>query len=481
MLSGYGLFAQNQSFKHDPKDDSLWVLQVMNEHNNIFYKNTDEYNPQWSAGKVIYSPDYVMRLCNIVGTDPYNRIVYATKMQYVQNGKVIENYLSDGAGNYIGNTDIKHIYMLPNNQHYYLLTGYKFNTDYEGVHDWLDDFLAEVQQEPNHLNINSIAYHAAIIALGKDSTSEDEGMFRDDSWYSVISEKGYQSDEISLTSLVRVTNGELVSPYFMYDTVTHELRFRLIECPYENENRQCESPYVVLKSGMFKFNKNGFDLIKDSVWIYPPLKTTPDTMLIKDYQAGKYHIRAIATQIEKELQRGDVYPILTVYYVIDSTHVIEFYDYELGTFEEKDSIYVNPDYTILPDSSIVFFTTSTYNAYGPGMCGACSYYNSNFWYLKGDELKKVFSISTNTGTNIVSYAYKDGEKLVENFFYVLDDPNADAGEISFSEDGWDSSFAYVFSANGFGYKRKYYLNFDSKKDNPAIRFVVGDLIKSEEE
>ncbi len=315
-------------------------------------------------------------------------------------------------------------------------------------------------------------YHAAsLVRIAGDSLEEVEFKTADD-------ESDDQThDIISGNSLYFKSNIQhakyLLKPFLKYDPTKKELSFLTTYHDTDDTDTNSSTPYVNVYSGIFKYRDAIFTLISDTGYFYPSLKSLNKTIATKEFKTGKYITKVTAIVKYEEVGEG-VLPILYVNYDIQSQK-IRYMDYTYNA--EQKNIDLKPDYKIQKNSSLIFLVTNSTTPNHSGMCGGAEYEDSEFWLIKQNIKKKLFSFSSSSCDNRTSYSYNDGKSDKEGKFYLKSNSDIDKREMNLSVDTayWKNNDTYVFHLSDETLSRNFYVHFITTNRKTIAKLIVGKL------
>ncbi|MCX6259116.1 MAG: hypothetical protein NTW49_14625 [Bacteroidia bacterium] len=293
----------------------------------------------------------------------------------------------------------------------------------------------------------------------------------------------YSAEDIGLSSdfdkaevfrSIIKTEQKCPEPFIKYDILSNSINFLNLDCEDNYINRYCKSPYLKVISGTFEFRDSAFFLIKDSTWFYPSLESLTDTLKVKEYKIGNYDIKAIATEKYEVVGEG-VLPILTVNYQINSQTI----GYVLYEKIDKNKLNLLPDCRLQKDSSLIFLITNITNNNQRGMCGGCFYNTSEFWILRNNYSKKIFSFFSNEGSPFTTYEYPYDKSLQTGKFYLQKDSTNEENEWETDVDSlyWKNDSTYACRISGDHLFRNFYVHFDTGNNKAVAKLEVGELLK----
>jgi hypothetical protein len=266
-------------------------------------------------------------------------------------------------------------------------------------------------------------------------------------------------------------------PFLKYDPVTHMLNFLDISYKRDADESTDTSSFMVVESGAFQYRDTSFVLVNDTSYYYPSLESTK-TIAHRNYKAGKYIIKAVATESYEDFGEGGIWSVLTMKYEIGNQTLTCINN---DGYNEKDED-LTPDYKLQNNSSLILLLTDLTNGHGPGMCGAADYIDSHFWLINSNNKppQQLFSFSHGSCSYDVKYTFmKNGEETSGNF-YVIN--KSDEGNVSFEDSYWknNSTYVVVVSSTETNLSRNFYLHFDVLNKKAPVTIQAGKLHKTKQ-
>lgn len=139
---------------------------------------------------------------------------------------------------------------------------------------------------------------------------------------------------------------------------------------------------------------------------------------------------------------------------------------------------MKPSYKLQNDGSLIILTTDTTVPNHSRECGMCETENLNFWLVKKDSIKKLFSFSANISSpyRMVEYEYSVDNTIKEGAFYLnKDDVIGEEWQATFDQSYWKNNSTYVVRMASEKWFRDFYIHFDAI--NNVSRIEVGEMLK----
>lgn len=470
------VFGQNTSFTPDAKSDSIWIEQsliIANKQHPINIDSNRAGQGKWIGGKVIYSPDGLLRATQLIG----DYETFTTTIEYIYHQKIFKqdlNYKPD-----FSSYAITGIYKLPYKSpaYLFLLSGMENVPEYE--FDRVKDFRKVLNplSEANFKHIKTLSYVASLFRLNKDSLVEmafpqtaddtDSEQYVD----STDTVKKDSSKSFGFTSDIK-QYGKFPRPFLRYDSLAHTLNFLDIYSKDDVDN----TDFLRVHSGSFKYRDTSFFLTNDTFYYYPSLESLSKIIARKNYRVGKYIINAEATKSYEDFY-GNILPVLTTTYRIGNQTLTTI---DNDNYNGENKVDLKPDHRLQNNGSLILLLTDETNGHGPSACGSASYSDSKFWLINNDShVHQLFSFSYGSCSPAVTYTFIQNGKEVSGNFY-LTDKSDDRDNINFDNSYWknNSTYVFVFNSNETNLTRNFYLHFNLLNKKAPITLKHGKLYEA---
>ena len=145
----------------------------------------------------------------------------------------------------------------------------------------------------------------------------------------------------------------------------------------------------------------------------------------------------------------------------------------------EDSITKNdlkPDYKVQQDGSLIFLVTDATTPNHGGRCGACEYLDSEFWLIKKNRKKSLFSFSSNLGDAYTTYDYFDGKSDKSGRFYVESESDENQSFLTVDRTYWQNNSTYVIRvSDDDDSTRNFYIHFVTINSKTIAKLLAGKL------
>ncbi len=144
----------------------------------------------------------------------------------------------------------------------------------------------------------------------------------------------------------------------------------------------------------------------------------------------------------------------------------------------EDSITKNnlkPDYKVQKDGSLIFLVTDFTTPNHSGQCGACESEDSEFWLIKKNSKKSLFTLSSNLGMGYTEYAYFDGKSEKSGRLYVESESDENPSFLTLERTYWQNNSTYVISVSNDDSSRNFYIRFVTINKKTFAKLVPGKL------
>ncbi|HEY8999872.1 MAG TPA: hypothetical protein VIM89_00870 [Mucilaginibacter sp.] len=475
-------FGQATFFKPNAIKDSISISESLitaNKIHPILLDSSGSLRGKWVAGKVMYSPDGLLKATQLIGDHNF----YTTTIEYIYHQKVFKqdlNYKSD-----FSNYPLTKIYRLPGKDpaYLFLLSEREALPNYE--HDPVTDFL-KITAFPNEAefkHIQKITNVALVLSMNKDSLSEvafpptsddddDNQLGEPQSTEDTVRKDSSQS--LGFISDVKQSR-KYPKPFLKYDTLTHTLNF--LDIYYKtNVAGEVESvDFLRVHSGSFDYKDSLFVLTKDTFYYHPSLETRK-LFARKNYKAGKFIIKTEAFENYHDYGEAGIFPELEIKYKIGNQTLTTINNAE---FDEKDKD-LKPDYKLQNNSALILLLTDETNGHRSGMCGAATSSDSDFWLINSISKppQKLFSFSYSTCYSNVTYSFIRNGKKVTGSLYI--DTESEEGNKYLENSYWKNNSTYVFliSNPDATFSRNFYLHFNSSNKKIPVTLTAGKLYET---
>lgn len=481
------VFGQKGVLKSDAKKDSAWIAQsIINVNKPVTHKDTNQITHTWVGGKVLYCADGSLKATQLTAAPD----TFITTLQYFYHGKLVEQRFDYTD---LANYKLNKIYRLPGKEpsYLFLLSKTEDKPDYE--HDWLKDFnnLASLPNDTDFNHIKRISYAAVVLRLKKDSlvevnfppssppdntdnTDMADTMPADSSGTTITTTAVSDTNSFGFTSDIR-QGKKYPRPFLKYDTLANKLRFlNIYNKQDDDDNNNSASPFLTVESGAYQYKDTSFVLLNDTSYYCPSIKSLTKTLARHNYKAGKYTIKAEAIEGYEEEYGGLIQPTLTKQYRIGTQTLTAFNN------DEWDKIDLKPDYRIQKNSSLILLLEDATSGHSPGMCGAATYNDLDFWLVDGKSSAQLFSFSYSSCTVDLNYTFSRNGKEITGKFYLID-PD-DSNRYEFDDTYWkdNSTYVFVISDSEQGLARKFYLYFNVLDKKNPVRLKAGKLYRKKQ-
>jgi hypothetical protein len=480
-------FGQNTSFAPDAKKDSICIAESVitaNKLHPILLDSSGSMRGKWISGKILYSPDGLLRTTQLIGDNNF----FTTTIEYIYQHKIFKqdlNYKSD-----FSNYPLTRIYRLPGKSpaYLFLLSEREALPDYE--HDPVTDFLkiSDSPGDADFKHLKKITNVASVLRLDRDSLSEvafpptmddddEDQLGNAESIVDTVKTDGPKS--LGFISDIKQSQ-KFPKPFLKYDPLAHTLRFLDIYYKIDAAGDIRNTDFLRVHSGSFDYKDSLFVLTKDTFYYYPSLAAAGKILARKNYKAGKYIINAMATKSYVDFGEVGILPVLTTKYKIGNQTLTSLNndDYDGG-----NKVDITPDYRIQNNSSLILLLTDQTNGHGSGMCGAADYFYSHFSLITSNNKtpQQLFSFSYGSCSSDVKYYTftKNGEEVTRNFYVanLSDEHNA-----YFQESYWknNSTYVFVFSTET-NLSRNFYLHFNVLNKKAPVTLKAGKLYEAKKQ
>jgi hypothetical protein len=477
-------FGQNTSFAPDAKKDSICIAESVitaNKLHPILLDSSGSMRGKWLSGKVMYSPDGLLKATQLIGDNNF----FTTTIEYIYQHKIFKqdlNYKSD-----FSNYPLTRIYRLPckSPAYLFLLSEREALPDYE--HDPVTDFLkiSDSAGDADFKHLKKITNVASVLRLDRDSLSEvafpptmdddDDDQLRN-AENIVDTVKTDATKSLGFISDIKQSQ-KSPKPFLKYDPLLHTLRFLdIYKIDAAGDIRNTD--FLRVHSGSFDYKDSLFVLTKDTFYYYPSLAAAGKVLARKNYKAGKYIIKAEATKSYEDFGGGGILPVLTITYKIGAQTLIcvNNDDYDGG-----NKVDITPDYRIQNNASLILSLTDETNGHGPGMCGAADYTDSHFWLIDNSKPpQQLFSFSYGSCSSALTYTFTQNGKEISGNFYLTHLSDKD---IIFENSYWKNNSTYVFVISNIetNLSRNFYLHFNPLNKKAPVTLKAGKLYKAKKQ
>jgi len=470
------------TFHPNAKKDSIWITESVitaDKLHPILLDSSGSIRGKWISGKILYSPDGLLRATQLIGDNNF----FTTTIEYIYQHKIFKqdlNYKSD-----FSDYPLTRIYRLPgkNPAYLFLLSERQALPDYE--HDPVTDFLkiSDSPGEADFKHLKNITNIASVLRLDRDSLTEvafpptmddDDDDQLENTPDAVDTIKTGSSKSLGFISDVK-QSGKFPKPFLKYDSLAHTLNFLDIYYKTDAVGDVKSTDFLRVHSGSFDYRDSLFVLTKDTSYYYPSLKVAGKVLARKNYKVGKYIIKAVATESYEDFGKGDIWPVLTMKYKIGNQTLSCTNNAE---FDETDED-LKPDYRLQNSSSLILLLTDQTNDHRSGMCGAATSFDSDFWLINNISKppQKLFSFSYSTCYSNVNYSFINNGKEITGNLYIIS--KSDENDMYLENSYWKNNSTYIFviSKPDATLSRNFYLHFNTLNKKTPVTLTVGKLYK----